>query len=61
MMRPSLNKSRIGSAESTTLEWKPSLSQIHEIIESITAFANTEGGRLLAGVSKYEGTGRNDS
>ena len=42
----------IGSSESTTVEWKPSLSQIHEIIESITAFANTEGGRLFIGVSK---------
>ena len=41
-----------GSNESTTIEWKPSLSQIHEIIESITAFANTEGGRLFIGISK---------
>ncbi|MBF0489639.1 MAG: putative DNA binding domain-containing protein [Candidatus Omnitrophica bacterium] len=43
----------ISSSESTTIEWKPSLSQIHEIIESITAFANTEGGCLFVGVSKY--------
>ena len=42
----------IGSSESTTVEWKPSLAQIHEIIESITAFANTEGGRLFIGISK---------
>ena len=42
----------IGFCESTTVEWKPSLSQIHEIIESITAFANTEGGRLFIGISK---------
>ncbi|MDO8675352.1 MAG: ATP-binding protein [Candidatus Omnitrophota bacterium] len=48
----------IGFGESTTVEWKPSLSQIHEIIESITAFANTEGGRLFVGISKTgEGIG----
>ena len=27
----------IGSGESMAIEWKPSLSQINEIIESITA------------------------
>ncbi len=43
----------IGLSESTTIEWKPSLSQTHEIIESITAFANTEGGCLFIGVSKH--------
>src|SRR3989338_7587947 len=42
----------IGTGESMTVEWKPSLSQIHEIIESVTAFANTEGGRLFIVVSK---------
>src|SRR3989338_2983943 len=42
----------IGAGESMTVEWKPSLSQIHEIIETVTAFANTEGGRLFIGVSK---------
>ncbi len=42
----------IGASESATVEWKPSLSQIHEIIETVAAFANTEGGRLLIGVSK---------
>jgi len=47
-----LTQKIICSSESTTIEWKPSLSQIHEIIESITAFANTEGGRLFVGVSK---------
>ena len=45
----------LGSSESTTIEWKPSLAQIHEIIESITAFANTEGGRLFIGISKDGG------
>ena len=43
----------IGSGESTTIEWKPSLSQINEIIESIAAFSNTEGGRIFIGVSKH--------
>lgn len=42
----------IGSSESSTIEWKPSLSQMNEIIESVTAFANTEGGRLIIGVSR---------
>ena len=42
----------IGARESMTVEWKPSLSQINEIIESITAFSNTEGGRLFVGISK---------
>lgn len=42
----------ISSSESTTIEWKPSLSQINEIIASIAAFANTEGGKLFVGVSK---------
>ncbi len=42
---------RIGSAESTTIEWKKSLSQINEIIETVAAFANTEGGKILVGVS----------
>lgn len=42
----------MGSGESTTIEWKPSLSQMNEIIESVTALANTEGGRLIIGVSR---------
>lgn len=42
----------IGSSESTVVEWKPSLSQINEIIESIAAFSNIEGGRLFVGVSR---------
>jgi len=45
-------KKLIGAAESMTIEWKPSLAQIHEIIEGVAAFANTEGGRILIGVSK---------
>lgn len=42
----------IRTSESMTIEWKPSLSQINEIIESVTAFANTEGGSLFVGVTK---------
>ena len=43
---------KIGVAESTTVEWKPSLSQMNDIINSVTAFVNTEGGRLFVGISK---------
>jgi ATP-dependent DNA helicase RecG len=43
----------IGSSESTTIEWKPSLSQINEIIESIAGFSNTDGGRIFIGISKH--------
>lgn len=42
----------IGNDESTIIEWKPSLSQINDIIETATAFANTEGGNIFIGVSK---------
>ncbi len=40
-----------GTSESQTIEWKPSLSQIDEIIQTICAFVNTEGGRVIIGVS----------
>ncbi|MCL0067051.1 putative DNA binding domain-containing protein [Thermodesulfovibrionales bacterium] len=42
----------ISTSEFTTVEWKPSLSQINEIINAISAFANTEGGKIFVGVSK---------
>jgi len=42
----------IGRNESITIEWKPSLSQIKDIIETVSAFANTEGGKVIVGVSK---------
>lgn len=44
------NKIRI-PPESTTMEWKTSLSEINEIIETIVALANTEGGKILVGVA----------
>ena len=42
---------KIGNAESTTVEWKKSLSVFHEIMETISAFSNTEGGKIYVGVS----------
>ena len=42
----------IGKVESTIAEWKPSLSQVNEIINTISAFANTEGGKVFIGVSR---------
>jgi len=39
------------SGESTTVEWKQSLSEADEMIETAAAFANTEGGRIFIGVS----------
>lgn len=41
----------IGTGESTTVEWKQSLSEIDEIIETAAAFANTDGGIIFVGVS----------
>jgi len=41
----------IGSAESTTVEWKESLSVSDEIIKTVSAFSNTEGGKIYIGVS----------
>jgi len=37
--------------ESETVEFKSSLSQMGEIMRSISAFSNTKGGRILIGVS----------
>ncbi len=41
----------IGASESTTIEWKQSLAETKDIIKTIAAFANTEGGKVLVGVS----------
>ncbi|NJD77977.1 MAG: hypothetical protein FIB08_12940 [Candidatus Methanoperedens sp.] len=37
--------------ESETVEFKPSLSQMDKITESISAFSNTKGGRMVIGMS----------
>ena len=41
----------IKKGESETVEFKPSLSQMDKIMESISAFSNTNGGRIIIGVS----------
>ena len=38
--------------ESQTLEFKKSLAEINEILETISAFANTKGGKILVGVEE---------
>ena len=38
--------------ESTTVEWKESLSETKEIITSISAFSNTESGEIFVGISR---------
>ncbi|MEA3436355.1 MAG: ATP-binding protein, partial [Thermodesulfobacteriota bacterium] len=35
----------------TTVEWKPSLSQINEIVETVSAFSNARGGVIVVGIS----------
>ena len=44
-------KESIKKGESETVEFKPSLSQMNEIMESISAFSNTKGGMIVIGVS----------
>lgn len=41
----------IKRGESGVLEFKPSLSQMNEIIETVSAFANSSGGRVVVGAS----------
>ncbi|MBI4980485.1 putative DNA binding domain-containing protein [Candidatus Woesearchaeota archaeon] len=38
--------------ESQTVEFKKSLAEINEILETISAFANTKGGKILVGVGE---------
>ena len=42
----------MGKDESESIEWKPSLSQMNEIVETVSALSNTKGGRIVIGVSK---------
>ena len=44
-------KDLLKEGESETVEFKPSLSQMGKIIESISAFSNTKGGTVVIGVS----------
>lgn len=37
--------------ETENVEFKPSLSQVNEIVETVSAFSNTSGGRILVGIS----------
>lgn len=45
-------KSLIKQGESETLEFKTSTGEWKEIIEAISAFSNTRGGKIIIGVSK---------
>ncbi|MDI6642045.1 MAG: putative DNA binding domain-containing protein, partial [Elusimicrobiota bacterium] len=47
-------KELLSKGESETVEFKRSLSDINRIIETIVAFANTRGGRILVGVKDGE-------
>jgi len=46
-----LLKHLLKEGESETVEFKPSLSQMDKITESIAAFSNTKGGKVIIGVS----------
>ncbi len=43
-------KDLLKEGESETVEFKPSLSQMDKITESISAFSNTKGGTVVIGV-----------
>jgi ATP-dependent DNA helicase RecG len=42
----------IDKKESENLEFKKSVGEWKEIVETVTAFFNTSGGRIIIGVSK---------
>jgi ATP-dependent DNA helicase RecG len=46
-------KKIISQCESETLEFKKSIGESKEIIKTISAFANTKGGRIFIRVSNY--------
>ncbi|MBU4369999.1 putative DNA binding domain-containing protein [Patescibacteria group bacterium] len=50
-IRKQETKKLIEKGESESLELKPSLSQIKEIIQTIAGFANKNGGKIIIGVS----------
>ena len=45
-------KKLIPNAESEIIEFKKSTGEWKEIIETISAFSNTEGGKIIIGLSK---------
>jgi len=45
-------KKLLPKGESETLEFKKSTAEWKEIIEAISAFSNTEGGKIIVGISK---------
>jgi ATP-dependent DNA helicase RecG len=49
------SKNFIGITETEALEWKSSFGQLNRIIETISAFSNTKGGKIIIGV---DGTGK---
>ncbi len=44
-------KRLISKSESETLEFKKSAGEWKEIIEAVSAFSNTRGGKIIVGVS----------
>lgn len=42
----------INGGESENIEWKPSLSQMNEIVEAVSGFSNTAGGKIVVGISR---------
>ena len=43
-------KELIAKGESETLEFKKSLSEWKEIVETVSAFSNTKGGTIVVGI-----------